>query len=137
MSYESRRYKEGLDGQKPGWITVDEKGHRAQEAGYRDYLRNKDLAELLHERSEQDGGGWPAAAPLKPLEPWQRVLWFGIGCALVRWSVLLAIWITNGVNAGRPEFNWPHFAFYFFVIPGGLLLWPGLLCIRMAFGKDE
>jgi hypothetical protein len=43
--YERSRYRKGLSGDKPGWIVLDEKGHRAQEAGYRDHLRNRDLAD--------------------------------------------------------------------------------------------
>jgi hypothetical protein len=47
MSNKTRRYSEGLGGKKPGMIYLDKEGQRAQEAGYRDHLRNEDLADKM------------------------------------------------------------------------------------------
>lgn len=53
MSYASDRYKDGLSGQKPSNFYLDKEAHEAKEAGYRDYLRNQDLADQLR-RSNED-----------------------------------------------------------------------------------
>ena len=75
MDYRTKRYKEGLEGKKPGMFYVDEKAHKAQAAGYRDHLKNEDLAYKLqrssatHEKDDFDysvlerhydplGAGW-------------------------------------------------------------------------------
>jgi hypothetical protein len=62
MSSRTRRYEEGLSGIKPGGIYLDKEGHRAQEAGYRQYLANKNLADQLSDASQDENGsdaeGW-------------------------------------------------------------------------------
>jgi hypothetical protein len=83
MDYKTRRYKEGLEGKKPSISYLDEKGHRAQQAGYRDHLRNEDLAERIEQerRSSTEKDEAYERPPDKPLELWQRMVWIGLGCS--------------------------------------------------------
>jgi hypothetical protein len=98
--YERSRYKDGLSGKKPGWIVIDEKGHRPQEAGYRDHLRNKDLAEQIRSANsaENDSSSYEGS-PSEPLTPGQRILWLGIGLLLIYWAYSITIWFHGAVSA--------------------------------------
>ena len=137
MSYKTKRFREGLSGKKPGSIYIDKEGHRAQEAGYRDHLRNKDLAERIsagRERS-RESDDYPSE-PSKPLEAWQRALWFCIGAFLIYLDFLLSNAFTTSTVANGAGTYWPLLLASFLLIPGGILGWPGLLLVFFAFSKD-
>jgi len=137
MSYKSRRYQQGLSGQKPGWISFDKDGQRAQEAGYRAHLSNQDLAARIRGNDMEDYGDDSYRTPTAPLEPWQRVLWcfIGAGLAWVAWQI--AMWATTTADhMERRDFNVPEFIFYLFVVPGGIFLWPALVSFGISLSKD-
>jgi hypothetical protein len=129
MSYKTRRFKEGLSGKKPGQIYIGEKGHKAQEAGYKAFLTNQDLAERISDqerqgRSEYDGY---VEDPEKPLELWQQLFWGGIGSALILFGWALSTSFAKGTTV----------LLLFLTLPGGLFVWPGVGLIFFALGSGE
>jgi hypothetical protein len=134
MDYKTRRYKQGLDGKKPGSLYFDKAAHRAQVAGYRAHLKNQDLADKLLRQSESESGSYESS-PLQPLNWWQRILWFGIGCVLIYLDYLLSRSIATTARAFGNSY-WFAFGFYFMVLPGGILGWPAYIMISMSLSKD-
>jgi hypothetical protein len=91
MSNKTRRYQYGLSGLRPSQIYLDKEGHRAQEAGYRDYLKNQDLAERIQQaRENRYGGGESYEFPKRPLTLFGRVLLCLIGLALGKGALFFA-----------------------------------------------
>jgi hypothetical protein len=136
MSYKTRRYRQGLSGEKPGWIVLDKQGHRAQEAGYRDHLRNKDLADRIREGSETGSGDWSGSSyessSSEPLAWWQRIVWLAVSFTLLRWAFLAAVWFAHkGSNFTSFDF-WFTFALGLLIVPGLVLFWPGLWLLIFA-----
>jgi len=138
MSYKTRRYKEGLSGNKPGWFVLDEEGHRAQETGYRDFLRNQDLADRIHQGGQDNnygsgGGSWDYySSPSKPMDPGQRkaigILLSLLAAVLLRWAFLMARYFENAFRPmnGRTAFDWIEFFMILFIFPASVLFWPGI-----------
>lgn len=102
MSYTSKRYKEGLDGSKPGWEVLDDKeGHAAQEAGYRDHLANEDLAYKLAQQADRNSSSSKYDPdPPTPLSLVQRVIWVVVGLVFATPSVLLGLTAYRIVRDG-------------------------------------
>lgn len=139
MDYRTRRYKEGLSGKKPSSFHFDKAAHRAQAAGYRDHLRNQDLAERIRQQHENDSGGSYESSPPKPLEPWQRALWISIGIVLLicDLSVSAAFADYNTARMADPSTAyWGVFVASVFIVPGGIFGWPGLLLIGAATDRS-
>lgn len=59
FNYELWRYKQGLSGEKPSAFVPDSPARQAKEAGYKQYLANKDLAERVSETSEVTESCYP------------------------------------------------------------------------------
>jgi hypothetical protein len=125
MSYRTQRYKQGLSGQKPGFIVIDKEGHQAQEEGYQAHIRSKDLAERLHEDVESEP--WSEGTLFDPTLP------FGFRVILCSFSLVVALGAL-GLDYALAAycaryvggFGSGLFWFAFVVFPGGLLLWVGL-----------
>ena len=137
MSYKTRRFKEGLSGKKPGSIYIDKEGHQAQESGYRQHLKNRDLAEQIHNQFARDREDSDPGIHPDPLKPRQRVFWFCLGSLLIYWGFLLSrvvgrSWV--GMNGG--DF-WMAFLVSFLLLPGGILVWPGVFLVRFSFDTSE
>jgi hypothetical protein len=137
MDYKTRRYKQGLEGKKPGSIYLDNEGHRAQRAGYRDHLRNRDLAEQIrcaHERDSDSSSDYESS-PSEPLQWWQSVLWLGIGVLLLQGDYWLAdSFATYASRSGQYPY-WVALIFGFVVLPGGILGWPAFVLFGIVLNE--
>ena len=102
MSHKTKQYKEGLSGQKPDLfddLLGDKEARLAKEAGYRDYLRNRDLAEQLQEalRNERDHDSADYESPPARTTPFQRVFWGIVGMLQIGLPLLVAIDMGGGI----------------------------------------
>ena len=92
MGYKTRKYEEGLSGHAPGVFDINEEGRRAKDKGYRDYLRNRDLAEQLRDSTYNSGSGGDSTYP--PYVPTLGVRIFrlivGLALVAVTWLVFRA-----------------------------------------------
>ena len=137
MSYKTTRFKDGLSGKKPGNIYIDETGHQAQESGYREYLKNRDLAEQLRsqhcedEQSESDPGS--AASPFLP---WQRVFWSCVGLFLIYLDFLISRAFARSTVANGAGTYGVLLIVSMVLVPGGILGWPGLILIGVALDRN-
>lgn len=122
MDNRTRRYKKGLEGNKPGWIWLDDKGQRAQEAGYRDHLKNQDLADKIRRNQETetyDGRYDFSSDADKPFTRGQLLFWASV--LLGSGLILLASMISADGENPAP--------WYVYIMPGlidALLLWGGI-----------
>jgi hypothetical protein len=131
MDYKTRRYKEGLSGHKPSSIYFDKEGHRAEAAGYRAHLRNRDLAEQIYERARTDSSS-DEGTPAKPLLPWQKVLWFCIAIFLVYIDFTIASFLSNAIGG-----SWLAFFLFLCVLPGYILLALAFVLMQTVFEKGD
>jgi len=143
VDYKTRRYKEGLSGKKPGAFYLDEEGHRAQASGYRDHLKNEDLAEKLDEMAGAGyfggagGGGESYSGSYvdhTPLSLGQRIFWGGLGAVLLvpLWIYLISIAINLAQNQHHDivKVALPGLAI---LIAGLIMSLPGYACMYFAF----
>lgn len=91
MSRKTRLYKKGFGGEKPNWLqrAIDPEGSRIQEAGYRDHLRNQDLAEQIREGGDEsyDDSSYSSSSASEPVSLGGKIF------ALIVGSVwLLGVW---------------------------------------------
>jgi hypothetical protein len=93
VSYKTRRYQEGLSGKRPGVIYVNKEGHRSQEAGYRDYLRNEDLADRIRQANEPSSSDSNSYRRTPVADAVWRVVSGLIGLAILRGA--LAVLLTD------------------------------------------
>lgn len=96
MSYESDRYKQGLSGKRPGWIVLDETGHRAQTAGYEAHLRNKDLVDQIRQNESSGESYYCEPSPDEPLLWWQKLFWWALASPFIIAGLL---GLYNGILA--------------------------------------
>jgi hypothetical protein len=92
MSEADKRYRRGLSGDEPSEIfRGNESGYRAQKAGYRDHLRNQDLAQQILEAQQVEAGTYVGGGSRGDDGPrverqitfFERILRGGIGIAFV------------------------------------------------------
>jgi hypothetical protein len=131
-----------LSGTKPGGIYIDKEGHRAQEAGYRDYLRNQDLADQIRQEFEQESegyhGGEDTPSPPRPASLGQRTVWLVVSLPLLWWAFRLSGWLAHQGHASNPEFfDWVTFFLSLLILPSGLLFWPGLFLLFLALNPKS
>jgi hypothetical protein len=127
MSYKTRRYKQGLSGEKPGWLVLDKEGHRAQTRGYEQHLANQDLAEKMSEtrRNANYAGGEYESSSDTSLTGIQKVIWAVLSLLCFWGDFRISIWIAS-LGHGA-EVNWVIFFISLFVFPGGILFWVGFV----------
>lgn len=121
-------YKKGLAGQKPSSIFKD----KDQEKGYRDHLRNVDLAERLRGGPENENPSDQSYGEHIPLKIRERVLFF----------ILAGIWLLAVWHHYLPQLlsewekNNPATTFGVF-IAGGIWSIPAVACIIGVFLKKS
>lgn len=137
MDYNTRRYKQGLEGKKPSSIYLDKAAHRAQRAGYRDYLRNRDLAEQIRLTRETDSGSsydYESSSSSESLQWWQAILCLALGVVLLYGDY----WVSDSfaTYASRDgQYYWPPLIFSILILPGGILGWPAFVCIAVVVNE--
>jgi hypothetical protein len=142
VSYKSRRYEKGLEGKKPSELLRDldsEEGYRAQEAGYRDHLRNRDLAEQIEASRGRDNSysdGYKT--PSRPLTTGQRAFWRILGIIIIVPSWLYYGWSLVDYFQQHPVPSASSLAMACFASVVASIVWsiPGIVCISLSFNKD-
>ena len=134
MDYKTRRYKQGLSGNKPSPFWLDKEGHRAQDQGYRDHLRNEDLAERINQdRTERhEYGDYDDYPREEPLSIGQRIFW--MLALLVSASLMLSVMLRN---SNFHALTWKNIGPG--IVPLGLnalLFYGGIrMLVRLCLGK--
>jgi len=141
MNCRTRRYKEGLGGKKPGFIWIDEKGHRAQAAGYRDHLRNQDLADRLRQRAEpsdsysyEDYGDSTPVTP-RPTRLHHRIIKFIFGVLLTGLGFGLSHQIAIASTESDHSPYW--WSFVIGIVVTSILWLPGFKLIGSSFKRNQ
>src|SRR5438445_6508254 len=154
MSYKTNRYRQGLSGKRPGWVYVDEEGQKAQEAGYRGYLKNEDLADRIRGANQTENYSGYNDSPSYDSSPtpptcltWGDRMWLLFISAILFYlafqvSYYLALHVRRdfGAAAFYPAgFDWAMFVFCLLLIPGGILFWPGFIffCIGLSLERKD
>jgi hypothetical protein len=134
MSYKTIRYQQGLSGKKPGWVTIDKEGHQAQEVGYRDYLRNQDLANQIRQANETGSSDHSSyeSTPAAPLSIDQRLGSIAIGVVLLFLDFKMT---TALIGTGFFPSGWFDCVLIFVLIPGGILFLPAVILIETGLSK--
>lgn len=136
MSRKTDKFEEGLSGKRPGNFYVDEEAHRAQEAGYREYLSNEDLANRLRRPDASDSSSTDYGVSSEPLNILQRMFWLAFGSILLYFDFWISDVFTKSTVANGAGDYWPLLIVSMVIVPGGILGWPGLMMCGFAFTKD-
>jgi len=131
----TRRYKKGLSGDKPRWLDFDKEGRRAQEQGFRDYLRNEDLADRIAARSRgSEYDGYQEEPHTARISKAERTNFTVGGIVLLGMAFWLLYYFVTGPARGIPH-GLGSVLVCLVVLPSGIFFWPGVICLWIAW-KD-